>query len=318
VGSGLAVNGIAGVTWSKLVTTIYGLLGSPLYAGVMALICLLRCVIVFKIVLKATGHEVDRNNHFFRVLEILSTGGLAWLHGANDAQKTMGVIAACLLSAGYTTTITYKDSTGKPATDVVIAPWVMFACHAAIGLGTMFGGWSIVGKMALDIYPKMNRTSGFSANTGAIVSIAVATYGLPIGLPVSTTHAMNCGILAAGVGESGFKAVQWKVMSYLLICWIFTIPCTIFVGFSLASLMLLPGDWSPFFCIFWGVIVLAFMMFCAYKQRNNRAETAHRIAEKYELVDKPRKEDPAAVSLVQPKETTDDVPEVAFKVTGHP
>jgi len=234
----------------------------------------------------------------------------------------MGVIAACLLSAGYTTTYSYLDSSGKPATDVVIQPWVMFSCNAAIGFGTLFGGWAIVGKMALDIYPKMNRTSGFCANTGAIISLSVATYGLPIGLPVSTTHAMNCGIVAAGVSESGFKGVQWRVMLYMLICWIFTIPTTMFLGFALCSLMLLPGAWAPFFCIFWGVLILSFMAFCVFKQRKGRKETAHRIAEKYELHSTPKEvpvagetSDPAAVSLMVQQPKLEEQP-VTYRVDG--
>jgi len=309
VGSGLAVSGIPAVTWSKVLNIVYGLLGSPAYAGAMALLCFFLCFLGFKAFAKSTGYEIDRDNRLFRFLEVASTAGLAWLHGANDAQKTMGIIAFCLLSAGYTNTYTYMDKNGAKVTDVQIQPWVLYACHIAIGIGTLFGGWSIVGKMALDIYPKLNRTSGFCANVGAIVSLSVATYGLPIGLPVSTTHAMNCGIVAAGVGESGFKGVQWKVMVQMVLTWIITIPCTIFLGFALASLMLLPGAWSPFFCIFFGVLSIMFMIFCAYKQRNTQKATSVRISQKYELQSTPSfvksadkekgevSEDPAAVPL---------------------
>lgn len=239
VGSGLAVDGVKGVSWSKVLNIVYGLLGSPVYSGVVALLCLWLLVILFKAITKATKYEVDKDNWVMRSLEVLSTGGLAWLHGANDAQKTMGIIAACLLSAGYTSTYSYLDSSGKIVTDVHIEGWVLYSCCGAIAVGTLFGGWSIVGKMALDIYPKLNRASGFCANSGAIVALSVATYGLPIGLPVSTTHAMNCAILATGVGESGRKAVHWHTMAHMLVCWIVTIPITMFVGFAATSLMLL-------------------------------------------------------------------------------
>jgi len=305
VGSGLAVDGIQGVSWMKVVNIVYGLLGSPVYAGVVALVCFWLLILLFKAITKAAKYEIDKDNWVMRALEVLSTGGLAWLHGANDAQKTMGIIAACLLSAGYTTTYSYVDSSGKTVTDVHIEPWVLYSCHVAIGIGTLFGGWSIVGKMALDIYPKLNRTSGFCANSGAIVSLSVATYGLPIGLPVSTTHATNCAILAAGLGESGRKAVHWKTMGHMLVCWICTIPVTMFVGFAITSLMLLPGSWSPFFCIFWGVVIIGFMLFCVFKQRTARKHTALRISRKYELHSTPSSkgkdkdlEDPAAVALV--------------------
>jgi len=348
VGSGLAVRGIAGVTWSKVLNIVYGLLGSPVYAGSMACAVFVLCLIGFKSWARCIGYEVDRNNPLFRALEVLSTGGLAWLHGANDAQKTMGIIAACLLSAGYTTTHSYQDKAGKTVTDVSIDSWVMFSCHAAIGIGTLFGGWSIVGRMALDIYPKMTRASGFAANSGAIISLSVATYGLPIGLPVSTTHAMNCGIVAAGVTEGGFKAVQWRVMAHMVLTWIITIPITIFLGFALASLMLLPGAWSPFFCIFWGVAIIGFMLFCVYKQRNVRKEMSKRVSQKYELQSTPSSNfkpslkgkderefvasDPAAISLIMNlpspsalpdqmdripsavPEEVERVPEVTFKI----
>jgi len=202
----------------------------------------------------------------------------------------MGVIAACLYSAGYTGTTTYKDSTGATQTDVVIAPWVVYTCCAAIGFGTLFGGWSIVGKMALDIYPKMQRSSGFCANSGAIIALSVATYGLPIGLPVSTTHLMNCAIVSTGVAESGIRAVQWKVMVNMLITWVSTIPCTIFIGFVLGSLMILPGGWGPFFCVLFALATLGFVGWCAWRQRHVRKETSDRIIQKYELHSTPQSE----------------------------
>jgi len=184
--------------------------------------------------------DVNRNHWVYRFLEVVSTAGLGWLHGANDAQKTMGIIGATLLSAGYV---------GLKGKDIDIPLWVVFACHVVIAVGTFMGGWSIIGKMALDIYPNMQRTSGLCANIGAITALETCT---ALGLPVSTTHLMNFGILAAGVGDGGVKGVRWRVMGEMIACWIFTIPVAIFLGFALASMMLLPGAWAPFFLHFLG------------------------------------------------------------------
>jgi len=297
VGSGLAVGGTKAITWPQLEAIVYGLLGSPAYAGVVAIILMWFLNFCIWLVLKCkkeNAGDADRNHWVYRGLTIISTAGLGWMHGSNDAQKTMGVIGATLLAAGYT---------GMNGKHVVIPLWVIFACNIVIAIGTMFGGWSIVAKMALDIYPGLQRTSAICANAGAIAAIETAT---AIGLPVSTTHAMNSAILLAGIGDAGVKSVKWKEMGKMLICWILTIPTTIFLGFAFASMMTLPGSWSPFFCVFWGCVLVLFMLFCLYRQRQSRDKAAERITQKFKMP--AASDDPAAISLKAAADSTNTSP----------
>lgn len=148
-------------------------------------------------------HEV---NTLSRKMQIISSALYSLGHGGNDAQKTMGIIASLLFSMGYIQTFT-------------IPFWVVLSAHAAIALGTLFGGWRIVKTMGLKI-TKLRPIDGFSAETGGATSLFLATY---LGIPVSTTHTITGAI--SGVGASRrFSAVRWGVTLQIVWAWIFTIP----------------------------------------------------------------------------------------------
>jgi PiT family inorganic phosphate transporter len=153
-----------------------------------------------------------RMDRWFRHLQILSAALLSCAHGTNDAQKSMGIITAVLVAAGF------QNSFHVPS-------WVIAACATAMGLGTLSGGWRVVHTMGTRL-TRLKPRSGFCAESGAAVSILVATW---LGLPVSTTHVVTGAI--AGVGTiQRVRAVRWNVASTIVIAWILTIPAAALVS----------------------------------------------------------------------------------------
>jgi inorganic phosphate transporter, PiT family len=163
-------------------------------------------IIVYRSFKKATPLHVD---HIFRRGQLFSAALFSLGHGGNDAQKTMGIIAGLLFSAGLLGETFY------------IPFWVVISCQAAIALGTMFGGWRIVKTMGQRI-TKLRPVDGFCAESGAAISLFVTT---ALGIPVSTTHTITGAIM--GVGSlRRLSAVKWGVAGRIVWAWIITIPCT--------------------------------------------------------------------------------------------
>ena len=162
-------------------------------------------IIVYRSFKKATPLHVD---HIFRKGQLVSAALYSLGHGGNDAQKTMGIIAGLLFSAGLLGETFY------------IPFWVVISCQAAIALGTMFGGWRIVKTMGQRI-AKLRPVDGFCAESGAAISLFVTT---ALGIPVSTTHTITGAIM--GVGSlRRLSAVKWGVAGRIVWAWIITIPC---------------------------------------------------------------------------------------------
>jgi PiT family inorganic phosphate transporter len=153
-----------------------------------------------------------RLDSWFRHLQILSASLLSCAHGTNDAQKSMGIITAVLFAAGF------EKAFHVPA-------WVIVACAAAMGLGTLSGGWRVVHTMGTRL-TRLKPRSGFCAETGAAISILFATW---LGLPVSTTHVVAGAI--AGVGSiQRVRAVRWNVATDIVTAWVLTIPAAALVA----------------------------------------------------------------------------------------
>ncbi len=160
-------------------------------------------ILVYWLFQKSTPAKMDM---YFRKLQLVSAAAFSFAHGSNDAQKTMGIIAAVLFSAKYLPTLH-------------VPVWVIFSAHAAIGLGTLSGGWRIVRTMGGRI-TRLKPRGGFCAETAAALSILFPTY---LGLPVSTTHAIAGSI--AGVGAfHRIKAVRWGLAKNIVWAWVLTIP----------------------------------------------------------------------------------------------
>ncbi len=151
--------------------------------------------------------RVDRLNRGFRVGQLFSAAAFSLAHGANDAQKTMGVIFALLIANGLRT-----QAQGVPL-------WVVLSAHTAIALGTLFGGWRIVHTMGSKI-TKIQPAQGMAAESAAAVTIMANTLA---GIPVSTTHTITGAIVGVGTTQR-LSAVRWGVAQRVVWAWILTIP----------------------------------------------------------------------------------------------
>jgi PiT family inorganic phosphate transporter len=153
------------------------------------------------------NRKVDRLNRRFRRVQLLSAAAFSLGHGANDAQKTMGVILALLIANG----VVGKDA-GVPL-------WVVLSAHTAIGLGTLFGGWRIVHTMGSKI-TKLQPVGGMCAETAAAITLFFTAHA---GIPVSTTHTITGAIVGVGTTQR-LAAVRWGVAGKVVWAWVLTIP----------------------------------------------------------------------------------------------
>ncbi|HEY7039893.1 MAG TPA: inorganic phosphate transporter [Methylomirabilota bacterium] len=149
----------------------------------------------------------SRVEGLFRRLQLISAAAYSLGHGTNDAQKTMGIIAILLFSAGYL------------GPDFYVPFWVIIAAHSALGLGTLAGGWRIVKTMGMRL-TKLRPIGGFCAETAGAVMLIGTAIG---GIPVSTTHTITGSIMGVGTTQR-FSAVRWGVASNIIWAWILTIP----------------------------------------------------------------------------------------------
>ena len=154
-------------------------------------------------------------NRTFRVLQLGSAGFMAFAHGTNDAQKSMGIITLALVSYGIL-------SDGK---DPSIPLWVIISCATAMGLGTASGGWRIMKTMGHRII-KLRPINGFAAETAAAIVILTASW---LKAPVSTTHVISSCIMGVGASKR-VSAVRWGVAQNILIAWVLTLPITAIVA----------------------------------------------------------------------------------------
>ncbi len=148
----------------------------------------------------------QRVDKYFRKLQLLSAAAYSFGHGTNDAQKTMGIVAGTLFTAGILKRF-------------YIPFWVVLMAHAAIGLGTMAGGWRIVKTMGMKI-TRLKPVGGFCAETAAAISLLGTAMA---GIPVSTTHTIAGGIMGVGSVQR-FSAVHWGVARSIMWAWVLTIP----------------------------------------------------------------------------------------------
>ena len=161
----------------------------------------------------------------FRFMQLMSAAAYSLMHGANDAQKTMGIIAGALFTGGYLATFH-------------VPLWVVLIAHAAIGLGTLSGGWRIIKTMGQKI-TKLQPPGGFAAETGAAVAIYVAT---ALGVGISTTHTITGAIVGVGATRR-LSAVRWGVARQIVWAWILTIPASATIGAGTFLLLRFVRSW---------------------------------------------------------------------------
>jgi PiT family inorganic phosphate transporter len=178
------------------------MIGSPLIGFVVALSLM---VVIYWVFRNARRHTL---NHRFKRLQVLSAGFMAFSHGSNDAQKTMGIITLALFSAGVIDSVT-------------VPTWVIVVAATAISLGTAVGGWRIMHTMGHRVV-KLEPVHGFAAETTAATVIYTAAH---FGMPVSTTHVISSAIMGVGSAR-GTRGVRWGVARSILIAWVITIPAS--------------------------------------------------------------------------------------------
>jgi PiT family inorganic phosphate transporter len=192
------------LTSKGVLLTLKGLVLSPIF-GLLCGFTLM--VVLLWLVRKAHPATVNRN---FRVLQLFSAGFMAFAHGSNDAQKSMGIITMALVA--------YAAGQGEERS-LSVPIWVIISCAAAMGMGTASGGWRIMKTMGHKII-KLRPINGFAAESASALVILVATH---LRAPVSTTHVISASIMGVGASKR-VSAVRWGVARNMLVAWTLTIP----------------------------------------------------------------------------------------------
>jgi PiT family inorganic phosphate transporter len=207
LGAGLVKAGGTAIVWSGVIKTGSAIFLSPLTGFVLALVLVLAVSWIF---VRATPRAVDGT---FRSLQFLSASLYSLGHGGNDAQKTMGIIAVLLFSQG------------RLGGEFYVPFWVVLTCQAAMGLGTLIGGWRIVHTMGSKI-TKLQPFGGFAAESAGAVTLFLASN---LGIPVSTTHTITGAIIGVG-SVKRVSAVRWGVAQQIVWAWILTIPASAIIA----------------------------------------------------------------------------------------
>ena len=205
-GAAVAKAGFSAIIVAGWTKTLLFMVLAPLIGLMVGLIVMTSIFWLFR---DSTPMRVDR---WFRRLQLLSAACYSLMHGANDAQKTMGIITGALITAG----ILQKFE---------VPWWVEVASYSAIGLGTLSGGWRIIKTMGSKI-TKLQPSGGFAAETGAAVAIFTATQ---LGVGISTTHTITGAIVGVGATRR-LSAVRWGVAGRIVWAWILTIPASAAIG----------------------------------------------------------------------------------------
>lgn len=208
VGAAIAKAGVGSLISAGILKTIVFIFLSPLLGFTLGSLMLVLVAWTCK---GARPLKVDK---WFRRLQLISAGAYSLGDGGNDSQKTIGIIWMLLIATGYTA-----------ASDSLPPTWAIICCYAAIGIGTMFGGWRIVKTMGQKI-TKLKPVGGFCAETGGAITLFLAT---AFGISVSTTHTITGAIVGVGSVRRA-SAVRWGVAGNIVWAWILTIPASAFVA----------------------------------------------------------------------------------------
>ena len=217
LGAGFAAGGLEALESEGTNASLIGLVSSPLGGFLLGFMLMVLIYRVFARVRMATVRKV------FGKGQILSAAFMAFSHGTNDAQKTMGIIAL---------TIALNEAgTAGNVGELTIAPWIVLSAGLVMGIGTMIGGWRVVRTLGMRM-THLEPVQGFAAETGAATVITVAAR---LGIPVSTTHAIGSAIMGVGATKR-FSAVRWGVAGQVVAAWILTWPSCAVLGFGLQKI----------------------------------------------------------------------------------
>ncbi len=218
IGAALSAHGMEIVIVGGLQKTTLGIVYSPSLALVSGYVLMLA---IYWLLRNVSYRFVNR---FFGRAQILSSAYMAFSHGGNDGQKTMGVIALALFA--------FNGNVGT----FEIPTWVKLVCALSIGLGTATGGWRIIRTMGMRI-TALKPVNGFAAETAAATVIEVATR---LGIPISTTHAISGAILGVGATRR-LSAVRWGIAGRIVTAWVLTIPACFALGYGTATILRVIG-----------------------------------------------------------------------------
>jgi inorganic phosphate transporter, PiT family len=187
-----------------------------------------------------------RVSRFFARAQMLSAGAMGFMHGTNDAQKTMGIIALTLFAATQAGQLAnlpdwlsfLRAPTPQPGKGMEIAVWIKIVCALTMASGTAVGGWRIIKTLGHKMV-KLHPINGFAAETSSAAVILVATH---LGIPVSTTHNISAAIMGVGAARR-FSAIRWSVVERMVWAWILTLPVTALLAYTLVRLLraVIPG-----------------------------------------------------------------------------
>jgi inorganic phosphate transporter, PiT family len=208
VGAVLIGAGWQAINVDELKKIVIALLTSPFLGFIFG-------YIILRIIYLLCWNASPRVNGFFKRGQIFTGLGLAFSHGANDAQKTMGIITLALVTGGY-------------LSEFIVPQWVIFLCASMIALGTLLGGWRLIRTLGGKFY-KIRPVDGFSSQFASATVILGASL---VGGPVSTTQVVSSAIMGAGAAERVNK-VRWGVGQEIATAWLFTIPATALVAAGL-------------------------------------------------------------------------------------
>jgi len=201
LGAGITKAGVGAVVWSGVIKTTAGIFMAPILGMITAILLMLMVAWLFR---RVAANRADR---IFRRTQLFTSALYSLGHGGNDAQKTMGIIAVLLYSQGMLGGTFY------------VPFWVVITCQAAMGLGTLMGGWRIVHTMGSKI-TRITPREGVCAEFGGSIMLFSATW---LGIPVSTTHTITGCIMGVGAARRA-SAVRWGVAGNIIIAWFITIP----------------------------------------------------------------------------------------------
>jgi PiT family inorganic phosphate transporter len=216
VGAAVAKAGVSSIVWPGLVTTGAFIVLSPLLGFFLALLLVLTVSWAF---VRANPHSVEP---VFQWLQFGAASLISLGHGGNDAQKTMGIIAILLFAQGHL------------GGDFYVPFWVVITCQAALGLGTLVGGWRIVRTVGSKI-TRMTPVQGCCASAGGAIMLFAATF---LGIPVSTTHTVTGAVIGVGAARKA-SAVRWNIAGNIVMAWIITLPATA----VMAAMCYLLSEW---------------------------------------------------------------------------
>jgi PiT family inorganic phosphate transporter len=218
IGASLSAHGLEVIIAPGLQKTTLGIVYSPTLALIGGYLFMLS---IYWLLRNVSYRFVNR---FFGRAQILSSAYMAFSHGGNDGQKTMGVIALAIYA--------FNGNVG----DFHIDTWVKVVCAVSIGLGTATGGWRIIRTMGMRI-TALKPVNGFAAETSAATVIEIATR---LGIPISTTHAISGAILGVGATRR-LSAVRWGIAGRIVTAWVLTIPGCFLLGYGTATVLRLVG-----------------------------------------------------------------------------